>query len=77
MDEVATGPKTAVSELMEVPTHLCLEGRLMELVEAVCEEAVLAVGAKSGLGKTFAEFEFALGWVLLGDVGFHCCSCHD
>jgi hypothetical protein len=77
MHEVASGPEPAVAQLVEVAAHLGLEGRLVQLVEAVCEEAVLAVGAESGLGEALAELESALGRVLVGGVGFHCRSCHD
>jgi hypothetical protein len=40
---------------MEVAAHLGLKGGLMEFVEPVCEEAVLAVGTEPDLCETFAE----------------------
>lgn len=60
---------------MEVAAHLGLEGGLMELVESVCEEAVLAVGAEPDFCETFAEFELALGGVLIGRKGLESAGC--
>lgn len=63
--EVASGPEPTVSELMEVPTHFGFERRLMEFVETVCEEAVFTIETETDLCETFAEFELALGGVLV------------
>ena len=56
--KVASSSKLAITMLMVVAAHLLFECGLMllQLVEPMCEEAVLPVLAKSMLTKTAAQF---------------------